>query len=217
MTDIIMVGSGGCMREIVWQISEDNMIEKRWNIIGYVDIQPPKSDNGLKVGKCYIPYLGDDNFILYSPKQMNLVLSVGDAVLRSKIVKKYMQNPKLHFPNIILKSAYVCEDLQIGKGCIITMDARVSTNVKMGDFVFMNTGSMICHDGLIGNYVTFSPRSQVAGAVTIGDNTEIGLNASIIQCLKVGKNVTIGAGAVVIRNIEDSCTVAGVPARKVGY
>ena len=37
MQDIILVGSGGCMREIVWQIQEQNKSAENWNILGYVD------------------------------------------------------------------------------------------------------------------------------------------------------------------------------------
>ena len=37
MQDIILVGSGGCMREIVWQIQERNKSAENWNILGYVD------------------------------------------------------------------------------------------------------------------------------------------------------------------------------------
>lgn len=216
MIDMIMVGSGGCMRELAWQILEDNKKTEKWNIVGYVDSKAPENGDGLNVGRFYIPYLGDDQFLLNAADDKNVVMSVGSSGLRSRIVKKYSANPHLHFPNIILESACVCEDLQLGQGCIITMDARVSTNVKMGDFVFMNTGSMVCHDSIIGSFVTFGPRSQVAGGVSVGENSEIGMNASVIQCLNIGKNVIVGAGATVIRNIEDDCTVVGVPAGKVG-
>lgn len=34
MQDIILVGSGGCMREIVWQMQEQNKSAENWNILG---------------------------------------------------------------------------------------------------------------------------------------------------------------------------------------
>ena len=37
MTEIILVGAGGCMRELAWQIMESNRIEEKWKIVGYVD------------------------------------------------------------------------------------------------------------------------------------------------------------------------------------
>lgn len=33
--------------------------------------------------------------------------------------------------------------------------------------------------------------------------------------LKIGNNVMIGSGTVVIRNVEDNCVVAGVPAKLI--
>lgn len=215
MIDIVMVGSGGCMRELVWQILEDNKYPDRWNITGYIDNEIPKTGEGLCVGRSHVPYLGDDDYLLKSRRDINVVVSVGSSALRAKLARRYLANPHLHFPNIILGSTCLCDDLEIGQGCIITMDARVSTNVKIGDFVFMNTGSMVCHDSVIRNYVTLGPGSRVAGAVMIGEGTELGMNAAVIQCLDIGSHVMVGAGAVVIRNVEDGCTVVGVPAGKV--
>ena len=35
---LILIGAGGCMRELLWQIEELNKIQDTWNVIGYVDI-----------------------------------------------------------------------------------------------------------------------------------------------------------------------------------
>lgn len=101
----------------------------------------------------------------------------------------------------------------MGKGCIISMDARISTNVTLGSFVFMNTGSKVCHDGKLGNYVTLSPDVTLAGNVIVGDNTEIGMGANVMQGITIGTNTVIGAGSVVVRDVEDHCKAAGVPAK----
>lgn len=92
-------------------------------------------------------------------------------------------------------------------------DARISTNVTLGSFVFMNTGSKVCHDGKLGNYVTLSPDVTLAGNVVVGDNTEIGMGANVIQGITIGTNTVIGAGSVVVRDVEDHCKAAGVPAK----
>ena len=36
MENIVLVGSGGCMREILWQIYEGKNA-KEWKVLGYVD------------------------------------------------------------------------------------------------------------------------------------------------------------------------------------
>jgi sugar O-acyltransferase (sialic acid O-acetyltransferase NeuD family) len=135
--------------------------------------------------------------------------------LRRKIAQKLKQNPRLHFPNLVIGNTAVCEDVVMGEGCIVSMDARISTNVRMGSFVFMNTGSKICHDGVVGDFVTLGPDATLAGAVTVGNGSEIGLGAKVIQGIQIGENVVVGAGGVVIRNIESNCTVAGVPVTRI--
>lgn len=214
MQKIVLVGSGGCMREIVWQMQEQNKLKKQWSIVGYVDGRAP-ANSGIMIGKDMIPYLGNDDFLLQKSEVTSVAICVGKPDLRKKIAEKLRKNPNLKFPNIILGNTYICEDVQMGQGCIISMDARISTNVSLGDFVFMNIGSKICHDGKIASYVTLSPDATLAGNVVIEENTEIGLGASVIQGITVGKHVVVGAGAVVIRNIKDECTVVGVPAENI--
>jgi len=215
MKDIIMVGSGGCMRELVWQIQELNKLQPTWKIIGYVDCQAPENGIGVTVGNDRIPYLGTDDWLLESTEEKNIAICVGNALMREKISKKLMQNPMLMFPNLILKDSHICEDVSMGKGCIVSMGAKISTNVAIGDFVFLNTDSMICHDGIIGDFVTLSPDSKLAGAVKVGNRCEIGMGAKVIQEISIGDDVIIGAGSVVVRDITNKGTAVGVPARMI--
>ncbi|MBQ2921677.1 MAG: NeuD/PglB/VioB family sugar acetyltransferase [Tyzzerella sp.] len=213
MQDLILAGAGGCMRELIWQIQELNKVCPTWDITGFVDYKEPQE--AVYVGNRYIPYLGADDVVINSSQKINVAICVGASDLRRKIADKYSKNPNVNFPNIILSETYVCEDVEMGQGCIISMDARVSTNVKLGDFVFLNTGALVCHEGNIGSYVTLAPDVKLAGNVTIGRNSEIGLGAKVIQGITIAENVVIGAGAVVVRDILNSCTAVGVPARAI--
>lgn len=213
MQDIILVGSGGCMRELVWQIQELNKKKPTWNILGYVDCVLPIDGEGVLVGNEKIEYLGDDNNLLDKTEPTNVAICIGSSRVRKKVSDKLMKNKNIFFPNLILGETYICEDVEMGQGCIISMDVRISTNVKLGDFVFLNTGSKICHDGVIGNYTTLSPDVKLAGAVYIGDNTELGIGAKVIQGVSICDNVILGAGAVVIKDIDYPCTAVGVPAK----
>lgn len=215
MRSIILAGAGGCMREIAWQIQELNKSEILWKIEGYVDNQPPETGEGVWVGSQMIPYLGNDDVLLNKKESVNVAICVGTPALRKKIAEKLVQNPSIQFPNIILGDSRVCEDAKMGKGCIVSMDARISTNVTLGDFVFLNTGSMVCHDGWLGDYVTLSPDVKLAGNVSVEAECELGMGAKVIQGVSIGKGTTIGAGAVVVNDIEPGMTAVGVPARKI--
>ena len=205
-SQIILAGSGGCMRELAWQMPD-------WQISGYVDVTPP--EHPIKVGVRIIPYLGKDDILLQQTKDINVAIAVGDPALRQKIAQKLQTNPHIHFPNLILHGAEACSDVKLGQGCIISMDARVSTNVRMGDFVFLNIGAMVCHDGRLGDYVTLAPDVKLAGAVHIGSHCDIGLGTKVIQGITIADHVRTGAGAVVVRDVEEAGTVVGVPARKI--
>ena len=213
--DIILIGSGGCMRELAWQMFEQNRVEEKWQIIGYVDKERPVNGCGISVGKKIIPYLGNDDYFNLIKNDVNVVISVGKSRDRRRIANKLLKYPHLQFPNIIINNTYVCEDVKLGRGCIISMDCKISTNVVFGDFVFLNMGSMVCHDGKIEDFVSLSPDVKLAGAVSIGKNTDVGMGTKVIQDVHLGSDVIVGAGCVIVKDIESACTVVGVPAKKI--
>jgi len=212
---IILVGAGGCMRELAWQIQELNKEHLTWQIDGYVDAKVPALDERCIVGAEEIPFLGDDAYLLAKEEPVNVAICVGNPRLRKKIADGLRRNPNVKFPNLILGDTRICEDVQMGEGCIISMDARISTNVVLGDFVFLNTGSMICHDGRLGDFVTMSPFSALAGAVTVEAGVEIGMGAKVIQGMNIGQDAIVGAAAVVVKDVDADCTVVGVPAKRI--
>lgn len=205
------------MREILWQIEELNKVNPSWQVRGYVDRRPAISHGSadIQAGGMSCPYLGDDSYLLSRQEPANVAITVGEPELRKKIAENLKRNPKVQFPNLILGNAKICSDASLGQGCILSMDCRVSTNVVIGDFVFLNLGAVVCHDGRVGSYTTFSPGAKIAGQVTVGQLCELGMGANVIQGVQIGNNVIAGAGSVVIRDVEDGCTIAGVPAKRI--
>lgn len=212
---IVLVGSGGCMRELVWQIQELNKEILAWQIDGYVDAKEPEAGMQCVVGNEVIPYLGNDDYLLTKQESVNVAICVGSPALRKKIAENLKKNSNIQFPNLILGDTRICDDVEMGEGCIVSMDCRISTNVTLGDFVFLNTGSKICHDGRIDDFVTLSPDVKLAGNVNVGKESDIGLGAKVIQGITIGECTVVGAGSVVVRDIEAGCTAVGVPARKI--
>lgn len=248
MNETVLIGAGGCMRELAWQIQEQNrrleqartqgqavypeqteeqkregqperteeqeqvVQQQIWHILGYVDRERPADGCGVMADGQQIPYLGDDTFLLERKQETNVFLCVGQPALRKKIAQKLKSNPHLHFPDLILSDTRISRDVRMGEGCIISMGVQISTNVVLGDFVFLNLGSGICHDGRIGNYVTFGPDVRAAGNVTVKDDCDLGMASHVIQGITIGEDTITGAGSVVIRDIPGHCTVAGVPA-----
>ena len=208
--DVVLIGKGGCMREIAWQMLE---LSDDYNIIGYTDNTP--ADDDIVVSGYKIKYLGDDSFFDNLSEITDVVVSVGEPLDRKRISEKLKKNTYIRFPNIYLGSAKRCADIEAGEGCVFCDGVKISTNVKLGNFVFCNIDSLICHDNKIGDYVTLAPRIQLAGNISIGECSYIGIGATAIQGISIGKNTVIGAGSTVIRNIPDDCTAVGVPTKIV--
>jgi len=66
---------------------------------------------------------------------------------------------------------------------------------------------------LIFQQVTIGTRG--GDAPIIGGHVDIGAGAKILGNIKIGNNVCIGANAVVINDVDDGCTVAGIPAKVI--
>ena len=208
--DVVLIGNGGCMREIAWQMLE---LSSDYNIVGYTDVEPPEET--IFVSGHEISYLGDDSYFDTLSYTTNVVISIGETLLRKKIFEKLKNNPFIRFPNIYLGTTKICSDIEIGEGCIFCDGTKISTNVNVGDFVFCNIDSLVCHDNKIGDFVTLAPRCQLAGNVLVDECSYIGIGATVIQGIRIGKNVVVGAGSTVIRNVSDGSTAVGVPTRIV--
>lgn len=209
MEDLILVGAGGCMREILWQLEILNEKRPTWNILGIVD-----KEAGQQSSDIYgYPILGDDNYLLEYKEKINVAICVGNPSLRKKIATKLSTNPYIFFPTLIADDVKISEKSVIGKGCIICTDSIISVDTVLKDFVFVNIGSLVSHDCKLGDYATLSPDTKLAGSVIIGEGSELGIGSRVIQDITIGENTRIGAGAVVIRDLPSFCTAVGVPAK----
>ena len=213
MQDLILVGSGGCMRELLFQIEELNKETPTWNVLGFVDEYYNEQDKNMKRVEKKCPFLGGDEILLQTDKSTNVAICVGEPALRKKIKMKLQQNSNLVFPNLILSKVSIAEDTVMGKGCIISQGCTLSTGVHLGDFVFLNMEACVCHEGVIGDFSTLSPRASMAGNVRVGAEAELGMASTVIQGVTIGERAVIGAGAVVVKDVKAGSTVVGVPAR----
>lgn len=209
MENIILVGSGGCMRELLWQIEEANKRMPRYTVLGYIDLVEDLAMDA--VGHC--KYLGDDDYLLKLPMKTGVVICIGSPEKRRDLVAMYRQNPNLYFPSIVLSDEGMAPDYSIGEGSIVSRDCTISTNVTIGNFVFVNIGSIVCHDTVIGDYTTLAPRVTLCGNVEVGGMSYVGVSSTVKQGITIANGVTVGAGAVVVDDVDKYLTVVGIPAR----
>jgi acetyltransferase-like isoleucine patch superfamily enzyme len=91
--------------------------------------------------------------------------------------------------------------------------ARITTNVVAGRSLQVNVNATVSHDGRIGDYVTISPGCNISGTVEVGDSVYLGTGCVIIPGVRIGARTMVGAGAVVISDLPGGVTAVGVPAK----
>lgn len=214
---LAIFGSGGISKEVYCLIKEiTNINNKIFDFIGFIGERESEVGNeiidGYKIVSC------DDEIIEFTSKYklIGLVIPIGNPKIKSSIYDKVSNISNVVFPNIIHPN--ICLDknnVEVGKGNIITAGVNLTCDIKIGDFNLINLNCTIGHDTKIGNFNVINPLVAISGNVCIEHCCLIGTGSQILQGLNISKNSTVGAGAVVTKNVEPNTTVIGIPAKPI--
>ena len=149
----------------------------------------------------------------FDPEEYEVIVAVGDSILREKIVKKLPPNTK--FFTFIHKSAMMFAPVYIGEGSIICAGVILTCGIKIGKHAHLNICSIIGHNSVAGDYFTTSFGTNISGNCIIGDRVCIGSNSSVRQKIGICSDVIIGLNSGVVKNITDSGVYGGVPVKKI--
>jgi acetyltransferase-like isoleucine patch superfamily enzyme len=109
--------------------------------------------------------------------------------------------------------------VEIQKGAIVGDNTKVQSHSFICELVNIGINCFIGHGVMFINDL-FSDGGPAGGdqskwkETIIGNNVSIGSNATILP-VKICNNVVIGAGAVVTKDINESGTYVGNPAKKI--
>ncbi len=199
--NVIVIGASGHGKVIA-----DIIIKSGDKVVGFLDDGVSKGN--LVAG---IEVLGIiEDYIMF--ENCEFIIAIGTPNIRKRIANDLQVNwyTAIH-PNAVVSSL----DVEIGEGTVVMANAVINSSAKIGKHCIINTGAIVEHDNYISDYVHLSPNATLAGTVTVGDMTHIGVGACVKNNINIAPNCTIGAGAVVVKDILESGTYIGVPARKM--
>lgn len=211
--DLVIIGAGGFGREVLWQLCEAITLAEKYNILGFVDDTPELQ--GTMVNG--FPVLGTSRWLIDYPKEICVVICVGNSITRKALFNRLKNNKNISFPTIIADDVRYSDFIKFGQGCIICLSSVLTVNISLGDFVIVNLDCTIGHDAILNDFVTLYPSVNVSGNVNIGCCTEIGTGSNIIQRKTIGDNCIVGAGSVVVKDVPPNCTVVGIPAQPIKF
>lgn len=206
MTDIIIVGAGGCGREVANWIEDINKEDEIWNILGFLD-DNLESLNGFP---SKYPLIGTIKEHIPTG-EAKYAMGIANPAIK-KMVGPILVEKGAQFASIIHPSTHIYTEYDLGVGLVTYPNAKIATGCKIGDFVTLQS-TILGHDSEIEDYVTVSSSCGITGRTKLHEGCFIGDHACISVGLEVGANSYVGIGTVVIQNVAENVRVFGNPAR----
>ena len=111
---------------------------------------------------------------------------------------------------------------QLGRG-LTGVEIHPGATIGRGVFIDHGMGVVIGETSEIGDRCLLYQGVTLGGTgkdhgkrhPTLANNVVVGAGAKVLGAIEVGANTRIGAGSVVVRNVENNCTVVGIPGRVI--
>ncbi|MEW6621770.1 MAG: acetyltransferase [Bacillota bacterium] len=194
-------GHGKVIAEIAFKMN-------RWKSIAFLDDDETlKMSMGLEViGK------SDDAFTYI--ENSDIFVGVGNNATREKIQER-LETAGGSIPVVIHPNAVIGEQVELGIGTVVMAGVVINCCTRIGKGCIINTGATLDHDNVIEDYVHISPGANLAGTVKVAKGSWIGIGSVVSNNVNICSGCKVGAGAVVVRDITETGTYVGVPARRV--
>jgi sugar O-acyltransferase (sialic acid O-acetyltransferase NeuD family) len=190
-TPIFIYGAGGHAR-VILEICED----AGRTILGIYDDNP---GIGSLLGYPVRTWDQPD------PSTVEGIIAIGDNQIRQKVASVI----KGRFATVVNGNSYISRRSVLGEGTVAMSGTSVHSQASIGRHCIINTHASVDHDCRLGDYVHIAPGVVLCGHVAVGTGTLVGAGSVIIPGVKIGKWATIGAGSVIRRDVPDGVVVVG--------
>jgi len=117
--------------------------------------------------------------------------------------------------SIISKKSHIGSYNSVGEGVSIMQGSVITNDVTIGKGVLININATIGHESIIGEFSNLCPGVHISGGCVIGEGCFIGTGAVILPGIHIDDHSIVGAGAVITRNVEKGSMVCGIPGKPV--
>lgn len=202
---LILLGAGGHARETYALILAAGMVDR---FAGFAEDDAP-------TGKSLYghPVYNTEELAHRDPAGIALCAAIGSPGRRRLV--EYFEAKGFVFETLWHPSAQRGPQVEVGRGSMVAANTVLVADLKIGNHVVLNVGSIVSHDSSVGDFTTISPGSCLNGGVHVGADVFVGTGAVLIPGVSVGDRAVIGAGACVTHDVEPGTTVAGVPAKVI--
>jgi sugar O-acyltransferase (sialic acid O-acetyltransferase NeuD family) len=180
----------------------------KWEHISFLDDDESiDSSMGIKV-------VGKSKESIGLINDYDIFVGIGNNTIREKI-QEDLETKGATLPVLIHPTAIVGEEVCLAPGTVVMAGAVINCCTSIGKGCIINTAATIDHDNIIEDYVHVSPGSHLAGSVKVGQQTWLGIGSIVSNNVTIDSGCKVGAGSVIVKDITESGTYVGVPARRV--
>ncbi|WP_426190420.1 acetyltransferase [Massilia sp. DWR3-1-1] len=202
--DVIVISAGGFGRSLVNTSHGDPASGVLWRVTGYLDNRPALA------ARCTLPILGDP--MSYQARAgESFICALGDPLQRRLYAAPILAQGA-PFMNLCT-GLFSADGIEMGVGCFFEPQVRCGVDTRFGDFVIVQSTSVIGYEVTVGSYTTIGAFVFVGGGAQIGENVTIHPHSTILPRVKIGAGAVVGAGSVVMANVPAGVTVLGNPAK----
>lgn len=200
MNRLVIIGAGGHGKVIA-----DNALKNGYTEICFADDHAAGTCMGL-------PIVGTSaDLDALNDGRTEFLIGIGSNQVRKRIAER----AALPWATLIHPSAQIAADVTLGPGTVVMAGAIINASAKVGAHCIINTGAIVEHDNVLGDYVHISPKAALGGTVWVDEETHVGIGAVVKNNITICARCVIGAGTAVVKNIRDSGTYIGVPAKEI--
>lgn len=204
LEEALIISAGGFGRSVYNIMQSDIANGVDWTVKGFLDNRPALGESAP------LPVLGDALTWRAKPHE-TFLCALGEPAQRRRFSAPLLAQGATFMS--LRTGLHKAIGVEMGAGCLFEPEVRMGVDTRLGDFVFVQSTSVIGYEVRIGHYTTIGSFVFVGGGATIGSDVVIHPHATILPRVTVGDGAIIGAGAVVMADVPPGVTMIGNPAK----